>query len=155
MTFADAGSNSNPNAQPQTLRERYLQTIEEIVTRILTGKQIISKEYIYQILVEKIELGTSEVFEGCLSEIVAGTEREISSQPDEVKQSKLGHKLNALKWIQTALELVQDERQSVAAVTATIDRIITAEPNERLNTLLQALDPNQERSEERRVGKEC
>jgi hypothetical protein len=46
MTSADAGSNSNPNAQTQTLRERYLQTIEDIATRILTGKQIISKEYI-------------------------------------------------------------------------------------------------------------
>jgi tetratricopeptide (TPR) repeat protein len=144
MTFANAGSNFNPNTQSQTLRELYLQTIEEIVTRILTGKQIISKEYIYQILVEKIALGTSEVFEGCLSETLQGIEREISSQTDEVKQSKLGHKLNALKWIETALGNVQNERQSLAAVTATIDRIITAEPNERLNTLLQALDPNQE-----------
>lgn len=144
IDMTDAESSSNPNPQPQTLRERYLQSIGEIVARILTGKQIISKEYIYQILVENIELGTSEIFEGCLSEIVAGIESGIASQPDEVKQSKLGHKLNALKWIQTALDRVQSERQSVANVTNTIDRIITAEPNERLNTLLQALDPNQE-----------
>ena len=142
MTAVDAGSNSNPNSQ--TLRERYLQTIAEIVTRILTGTQIISKEYIYQILVDSIELGTSEIFEGCLSETVQGIEREIASQGDEVKQSKLGHKLNALKWIQTALTSVQNERQAVAIVTATIDRIVTAAPTERLNTLLQALDPNQQ-----------
>jgi tetratricopeptide (TPR) repeat protein len=145
MTSADAGSNSNRDLQTQTLRDRYLQTIADIVTRILTGKQIISKEYIYQILVENIELGTSEIFEGCLSETVQGIEREIASQPDEVKQAKLKHKLNALAWIQTALGALQDERQAVATVTETIDRVVTAEPNERLNILLQALDPNQER----------
>jgi tetratricopeptide (TPR) repeat protein len=149
MTAADAGSNSNPNPQSPTLRECYQKTIAEIVLRILTGKQIISKEYIYQILVEQIELGTSEIFEGCLSEAVAEIDREIASQADEVKQAKLKHKLNALAWIQTALGNVQDERQAVAAVTATIDRIVTAEPAERLNTLLQALDPNQERKLDR------
>jgi tetratricopeptide (TPR) repeat protein len=143
MTAADTGSNSNPDAPIQTLRDRYLQTIEEIVTRILTGKQIISKEYIYQILVEKIELGTSELFEGCLSELVQGIDREIASQADEVKQAKLKHQLNALAWIQTALGTLQSERQAVAAVTVTIDRIVIAEPPERLTTLLQALDPNQ------------
>jgi tetratricopeptide (TPR) repeat protein len=149
MTSADAGANFSGDGQTQTLRDRYLQTIEEIVARILTGKQIISKEYIYQILVEKIELGTSELFEGCLSETVQGIEREIASQPDEVKQAKLKHKLNALTWIQTALSNVQDERQAISAVNATIDRIITAEPSERLNILLQALDPNQERKFDR------
>jgi tetratricopeptide (TPR) repeat protein len=148
MTAADAGSN-NLDVPAQTLRERYLQTIEEISTRILTGKQIISKEYIYQILVEKIELGTSEIFEGCLSETVQGIEREIASQADEVKTAKLKHKLNALAWIQTSLGNLQDERQAVAAVNATIDLIVTAAPNERLNTLLQALDPNQERKLDR------
>jgi tetratricopeptide (TPR) repeat protein len=149
MTAADAEFNAPRDARTQTLRERYLQTIEEISTRILTGKQIISKEYIYQILVEKIELGTSELFEGCLSETVQGIEREIAHQPDEVKQAKLKHKLNALVWIQTSLANLQDERQAVAAVNATIDLIVTAAPNERLNTLLQALDPNQERKLDR------
>jgi hypothetical protein len=138
MTAADAGSNSNPNPQSPTLRDRYQQTIAEIVLRILTGKQIISKEYIYQMLVEQIELGTSEIFEGCLSETVQTVEREIASQADAVKQAKLKHKLNALAWIQTGLGNVQDERQAVAAVQVTIDRIVTAEPAERLNTLLQA-----------------
>jgi tetratricopeptide (TPR) repeat protein len=149
MTGADAESNAPRDDRTQPLRDRYLQTIDEIATRILTGKQIISKEYIYQILVERIELGTSEIFEGCLSQTVQGIEREIASQADEVKQAKLKHKLNALAWIQTALGNLQDERQAVAAVNATIDRIVTAAPNERLNTLLQALDPNQERKLER------
>ena len=149
MTSADAGSNSPRDERAQTLREGYLQTIEDIVTRILTGKQVISKEYIYQILVERIELGTSEIFEGCLSETVQSIERSISSQPDEVKQAKLKHRLNALAWIQTALGNRQDERQAVAAVTATIDRIVKAAPAERLNILLQSLDPNQERKLDR------
>jgi tetratricopeptide (TPR) repeat protein len=149
MTAADAESNSNPNAQPQTLRDRYQQTIADIVLRILTGKQIISKEYIYQILVEQIELGTSEIFEGCLSETVQAVEQEIARQADAVKQAKLKHKLNALAWIQTSLANVQDERQAVAVVNATIDQIVTANPAERLNTLLQALDPNQARKLDR------
>jgi tetratricopeptide (TPR) repeat protein len=128
-----------------SLRDRYQLTIEDIVTRILTGKQIISKEYIYQILVENIELGTSEIFEGCLSERVQEIEQEIVSQANEVKQAKLGHKLNAFKSIQTALGKWQQDRQSVEVVTQTIDRIVTAAPDERLSVLLQALDPNQER----------
>ena len=144
MTSADAGSNFNNNPQTQTLRERYLQTIEDITTRILTGKQVISKEYIYQILVERIELGTSEIFEGGLSETVQGIEREIANQTDEVKQAKLKHKLNALAWIQTSLGTLQNERQAVAIVNTTIDRVVKTAPNERLSILLQALDPNQE-----------
>ena len=144
MTAADAGFHSNPDPDTKTLRERYLQTIEDITTRILTGKQVISKEYIYQILVEQIELGTSELFEGCLSETVQGVEREIAAKSDEVKQAKLKHKLNALAWIQTALGTLQNERQAVAVVNATIDRVVTATAPERLNILLQALDPNQE-----------
>jgi tetratricopeptide (TPR) repeat protein len=150
MTAADAGSNiNNSSTQTQTLRQRYLQTIEDITTRILTGKQVISKEYIYQILVEQIELGTSEIFEGCLSDTRQGIEREIASHTDEVKQAKLKHKLNALAWIQTALGSLQSERQAVATVTATIDRVVAGAPNERLNILLQALDPNQERKLDR------
>ncbi|PSB45298.1 tetratricopeptide repeat protein [Chamaesiphon polymorphus] len=149
MTSADAGASTNRDDRSQSLRDRYLQTIEDIVDRILTGKQVISKEYIYQILVERIELGTSEIFEGCLSETVQGVERSIASQPDEVKQAKLKHRLNALGWIQTALGNLQDERQAVAAVNTTIDRIVTADPQERLNLLLQALDPNLERKLDR------
>jgi tetratricopeptide (TPR) repeat protein len=149
MTSADARANTNRDDRSQSLRDRYLHTIEDIVDRILTGKQIISKEYIYQILVEQIELGTSEIFEGCLSETVQGIERSIASQADEVKQAKLKHRLNALAWIQTALGNLQDERQAVAAVTATIDRIVAAAPDERLNLLLQALDPNLERKLDR------
>ena len=128
-----------------SIRERYQLTISDIVDRILTGKQIISKEYIYQILVEQIELGTSEIFEGCLSEQMQRITAEIASETNEVKQAKAGHKLKAMQWIQTALAGWQDERQAVAVVTETIDRIIVANPDERLNILLQALDPNQAR----------
>jgi tetratricopeptide (TPR) repeat protein len=128
-----------------SIRERYQLTISDIVDRILTGKQIISKEYIYQILVEQIELGTSEIFEGCLSEQMQRITAEIASETNEVKQAKAGHKLKAMQWIQTALAGWQDERQAIAIVTETIDRIIVANPDERLNILLQALDPNQAR----------
>ena len=134
-----------PLVSPMSLKDRYQSTIEDIVTRILTGKQIISKEYIYQILVEQIELGTSEVFEGCLSGQIQAIEQEITAQENEVKQAKLGHKLNAVKSIQTALGKWQTDRQSVQVVTQTVSLIVNAAPDERLNLLLQALDPNQER----------
>ncbi len=127
-----------------SVRERYQLTIADIVDRILTGKQIISKEYIYQILIEQIELGTSEIFEGCLSEQMQRITAEIATETNEVKQAKAGHRLKAMQWIQTALAGWQDERQAVAVVNQTIDRIVTANPDERLNILLQALDPNQE-----------
>jgi tetratricopeptide (TPR) repeat protein len=128
-----------------SVRERYQQTIADIVNRILTGKQIISKEYIYQILVEQIELGTSEIFEGCLSEQMQRVTAAIASETNEVKQAKGGHELKAMQWIQTALAGWQDERQAIAVVTQTIDRIVAVNPDRRLNILLQALDPNQER----------
>lgn len=128
-----------------SIRDRYQLTISEIVDRILTGKQIISKEYISQMLLEQIELGTSEIFEGCLSEQIQRVRAEIASATNEVKQAKIGHQLKAMLWIQTALAGWQDERQAVAVVTQTIERIIAANPDERLKILLQALDPNQER----------
>jgi tetratricopeptide (TPR) repeat protein len=133
-----------PDAGSVSIRERYHQTIAEIVDRILTGKQAISKEYISQVLVERIELGTSEIFEGCLSEQIQQVTAGMSQETSEVKQAKIGHRLKAMQWIQTALVGWQDERQAVAVVTQTIARIVAANPHERLNILLQALDPNQE-----------
>ncbi len=133
-----------PDTGSVSIRERYHQTIAEIVDRILTGKQAISKEYISQVLVERIELGTSEIFEGCLSEQIQQVTAGMAQETSEVKQAKIGHRLKAMQWIQTALVGWQDERQAVAVVTQTIDRIVAANPHERLNILLQALDPNQE-----------
>jgi tetratricopeptide (TPR) repeat protein len=135
MSAADAG------AVP--IRERYQGTIEDIVARILTGTQAISKEYIDRILVDNISLGTSEVFEGCLSERIQTVEQEIAAQTSEVKQAKLGHKLKALQLVAAALVRWQAERQAVGIVSDLLDRIVNAIPDERLNILLQALDPNQ------------
>jgi tetratricopeptide (TPR) repeat protein len=134
-----------PDTGSVSIRERYHQTIAEIVDRILTGKQAISQEYISQVLVEQIELGTSEIFEGCLSEQIQQVTAALAQETSEVRQAKIGHRLKAMQWIQTALVGWQDERQAVAVVTQTIDRLIAAHPNERLNILFQALDPNQER----------
>jgi tetratricopeptide (TPR) repeat protein len=135
MSGAEAGSIS--------VRERYQKTIDDIITLILTGKQIISKEYIDRVLVDNISLGTSEIFEGCLSEQVQAVEQEIIALTSEVKQAKAGHKLKALGSIEAALVRWQQERQAVGVVSETIDLILNAAPDERLNILLQALDPNQ------------
>ncbi len=134
---ADFGSSS--------IRDRYQATIAQIVDRILTGQQAISQAYISQMLQQQIELGTSEIFEGCVSDRLQQVRANIASETSEVKQAKLGHELKAMQWIQTALVGWQDERQAVAAVTETIAKIVAAAPAERLNILLQALDPNQER----------
>ncbi len=133
------------DASALSIRDRYQATITDIVDRILTGKQAISKEYISQVLVERIELGTSEIFEGCLSEQIQHVTAQLASETSEVRQAKIGHQLKAMQWIQTALTGWQDERQAVAVVTQTIDRIVAVNPDERLSILLQALDPNQER----------
>lgn len=134
-----------PDADSDSIRARYQTTIATIVDRILTGTQAISKEYIAQILHEQIELGTSEIFEGCLSDRLQRVNAELANETNEVKQAKIGHQLKAMQWIQSALAEWQDERQAVAVVTEAIDRIVAANPEDRLSMLLQALDPNQER----------
>jgi tetratricopeptide (TPR) repeat protein len=126
-----------------SIRDRYQLLVEDIVDRILAGKQIISKEYIYRLLSEQIVAGTSEIMEGCLQELMEQVEREIASQTSEVKQAKLGHKLKALQTIAGVLGQWQSDRQASEIVTQTADRVVNTEPEERLNYLFQVFDRNQ------------
>jgi tetratricopeptide (TPR) repeat protein len=126
-----------------SLRDRYQSIITDIVDRILVGKQIISKEYIYRVLSDRMVEGTSEIMEGCLHEQIQLVEQELAAQKSEVKQAKIGHKLKALQTVTGVLAQWQKDRQSIEIVTKTVDRVVRAQPEERLNHLLEALDRNQ------------
>jgi tetratricopeptide (TPR) repeat protein len=126
-----------------SLRDRYQVLVKDLVDRILAGKQIISREYIYRVLSEEIVVGTSEIIEGCLNEQIDLVQQEIASQSSEVKQAKLGHKLKAFQTIEGVLGQWQQDRQASELVTQIVDRVIRTESGERLNYLFQALDRNQ------------
>jgi tetratricopeptide (TPR) repeat protein len=124
------------------LRDRYTATVTDLVTRILGGQQIISKEYIHRVLNKLIVPGTSEVLEGCLQEqIQAVTDQLVAAS--EMKQAKLGHRVKALQMIGTVLTQWQQERQSIEVVTKISQQLVAADPAERLRVLFQAIDRNQ------------
>lgn len=123
------------------MRDRYLELIDRIVTATLKG-QIRSKEQVYEMLHSDIEGGMGEIFERCLQEYIQGVEGDLTSE-DEMKQAKAMRKQRALKTIQTEWERWQQENQSTATLATLIKALTEAPAHERLNTLLQALDPNQ------------
>jgi tetratricopeptide (TPR) repeat protein len=133
---------TDTSANSLSLRDRYQATIDDIVERILAGKQIISKEYIYQTLADSIVPGTSEIVEGCINDRIQVCQQEIDRQSNKVKQAKIGHRVNALENIKTVLGKWQLDRQSSIAVAETTDLIINSDPPTRLSILLQIIDRN-------------
>ncbi len=125
-----------------SLRDRYTATVTDLVTRILGGKQIISKEYIHRVLGKQMVPGTSEVLEGCLQEQIQAVTDQLAAA-SEIKQAKLGHHIKALQMIGTVLTQWQQERQSIELVTQISQQIVAADPEERLRVLFQAIDRNQ------------
>ncbi|HEY9735936.1 MAG TPA: tetratricopeptide repeat protein [Trichocoleus sp.] len=121
--------------------DRYLDLIDRIVTATLKG-QIRSKEQVYDMLHADIESGTGEIFERRLQEYTQGIEADVNSA-DEMKQAKAMRKQRALKTIQGEWERWQQENQSTATLSSLVQSLTTAPVPERLNYLLQALDPNQ------------
>ena len=124
------------------MRDRYLDLIDRIVTATLKGK-IRSKEQVYQMLQAEISIGTGELFERCLQGQVDAVESQLNTETDELKQAKATRKQRALKTIQGEWERWQKENQTSSALSAVVQALIAAEPDERLSRLLQALDPNQ------------
>jgi tetratricopeptide (TPR) repeat protein len=133
---------TDSNVSYPSLRDRYYATIDDLVELILTGKQIISQEYIYRVLAENIIPGTSEIIEGCLDERMQLSQHESESQSNAVKHSKIGHKIGTLKLIKTVLSRWQADRQSQLAVERNVESIIQGDPIERLSILLGLLDRN-------------
>lgn len=130
-------------SESPSLRDRNLALIDQIVDITLKG-QIRSKEQVYQILIQEISPGSGEIFERCLAERLGTIENQLKTDKDEFKQAKATRSLRALKTIQGEWERWQKENRVSNAIASSVQQIITAEPNNRLLTLLQIIDPNRE-----------
>jgi tetratricopeptide (TPR) repeat protein len=127
------------------LRDRYLELIDQIVQTTLKGK-IRSKEQIFQMLVQGVSTGTGEIFERCLGDQLAATQRQVDIQTDEFKLAKANRILRALQTIESEWQRWQEQNQSDDAIVAALQNIILAEPSNRLDAFLRVLDPNHPQS---------
>ncbi|MFB2921453.1 tetratricopeptide repeat protein [Aerosakkonema funiforme] len=125
-----------------SLRDRYFSLIDEIVQTTLKGK-IRSKQQVYQMLAQGVSAGTGEIFEQALSDRISATQSEIDNTKDELKQAKATRSLRAMQTIQGEWERYQAENRVSSVITAATNAIANAETNNRLQALLQAIDPNQ------------
>lgn len=125
----------------QTLRDRYLALIDQIVQTTLKG-QIRSKEQVYQMLVQQVSPGTGEIFERCLDEQESAIKSLLNSA-DELKQAKATRSKRALQTIRGEWERVASTNQATAAISQAEKQITTSDPGDLLSTFLQVIDPNQ------------
>jgi hypothetical protein len=123
-----------------SLRDRYLELIDQIVQTTLKGN-IRSKEQVYQLLLKGIEPGTGEIFEYCLQERVDSTQA-LTQPGDEFKQAKAMRSLRALQTIQGEWQRWQTHNQATSTIATVMQHISAAEPAQRLAVLIQAIDPN-------------
>jgi LPXTG-motif cell wall-anchored protein len=126
---------------PQTTRDRYLVFVEQVITDINNGK-LLSKEHVYNVLSDRLEPGTGEIFERVLEEQANVLQANFSAQTDEVKQAKANHKIRALKNLKDAWEQWQKNYQVQDTCARGLQKILNTEASERLSTLIQILDPN-------------
>ncbi len=126
----------------ETLRDRYLALIDEIVQTTLKGK-ISSQQQVYQMLLQGVTPGTGEVFEVALGDRITTTQHQVDTQTDELKQAKATRSLRALRTIRGEWERWQEQNKATVAITAATKEITTAEPINRLSALLRVIDPNQ------------
>jgi tetratricopeptide (TPR) repeat protein len=124
-----------------SLRDRHIKLIDTIVQATLKG-QIRSKEQVYQMLLQGVSPGTGEIFERCLGDRIAETQRQIDTQTDEFKQAKAVRGLRALQTIRGEWERWQEKNQATEALSIGIQQIIAAEPGDRLHAFLKITDPN-------------
>lgn len=134
-------------SEPSSLRDRYLELIDQIVQMTLKG-QIRSKEQVFQLLMEQISVGTGEIFERGLDERIATAQQQSKTQTDELKQAKAARSLRALQTIQGEWERWQQQNQATTVLTAAINEVLRAETSSEeavanpLQALLRAIDPN-------------
>ena len=132
---------SDSPSKPLTTFERYTIFVDRIIINIENGK-LLSKEHVYRILSESLESGTGEIFERALEEQSNLLQSNFAAQIDEVKQAKANQKLRAMKILQDAWEQWQQNYQLQDTCARGLQTILSAEPQERLATLIQVLDPN-------------
>ncbi|MEA5486908.1 MULTISPECIES: tetratricopeptide repeat protein [Pseudanabaena] len=132
---------SDSPSKPLTTFERYTIFVDRIIINIENGK-LLSKEHVYRILSESLESGTGEIFERALEEQSNLLQANFAAQTDEVKQAKANQKLRAMKILHDAWEQWQQNYQLQDTCARGLQTILSAEPQERLATLIQVLDPN-------------
>lgn len=125
----------------ETLRDRYLGLIDEIVQTTLKGK-ISSQRQVYQMLLQGVTPGTGEIFEVALGDRITATQHQVDTQTDELKQAKATRSLRALRTIRGEWERWQEQNKATVAIAAAIKEITATEPAHRLTALLRVLDPN-------------
>ena len=132
---------SDSPTKPLTTFERYTIFVDRIIINIENGK-LLSKEHVYRILSDSLESGTGEIFERALEEQANLLQANFAAQTDEVKQAKANQKLRAMKILKDAWEQWQQNYQLQDTCARGLQTILNAEPQERLATLIQVLDPN-------------
>lgn len=126
-------------SEPVSLRDRYLELIDQIVQTTLKG-EIRSKEQVYQMLLKQVSPGTGEIFERCLHERFSATQYEVDNQ---LQPATATRRLRAIKTIQGEWERSQQENKVSGAIAQAVQQIVTAEPASHLSALLRVIDPNQ------------
>ena len=121
----------------ESLSDRYFALIDEIVELTLQGK-ISSVERVYKILVEKVEVGTGEILERCLSQRIEAAEAQLETK------LKAARVLRALRTIEKQWLRWQEENQVAAEISETAQIIIEGDPEDYFLRTVDVLDPNLE-----------
>ena len=121
----------------ETLSDRYFALIDEIVELTLQGK-ISSVERVYRLLVEKVEVGTGEILERCLSQRIVAAEAQLETK------LKAARVLRALRTVEKQWLRWQSENQVAAEISETAQIIVEGEPEDYFLRTVDVLDPNLE-----------
>jgi tetratricopeptide (TPR) repeat protein len=124
------------------MAQPYQDLIDTIVNATLKGK-IQSKQQVYRMLQEGLEVGSGELFERALAHALTQVEQALVGD-DEFKQAKAIRQQRALKMIETEWQHWQADNQATAVLTGIEAELIHGPVADRLPRLLAALDPNQD-----------
>ncbi len=116
--------------------ETYKALIERIVNLTLEGK-IRAKSQVYNLLAEAVKNGTGEIFERCLTEKIIVTRSQLETK---IKATRV---LRALETIESEWEKYQKTNQQNSLTAAVIDNLVKIDREDRLLTLVNLIDPNQ------------
>ncbi|TRU67503.1 MAG: tetratricopeptide repeat protein [Microcystis viridis Mv_BB_P_19951000_S69] len=116
--------------------ETYNALIERIVNLTLEGK-IRAKSQVYNLLAEGVKNGTGEIFERCLTEKIIVTRSQLERK---IKATRV---LRALETIESEWEKYQKTNQQNSLTAAAIDNLVKIDREDRLLTLVNLIDPNQ------------
>ena len=121
----------------ESLSDRYFALIDQIVDLTLQGK-ISSVERVYKLLLERVEPGTGEVLERCLSQRIDAAEAQLETK------LKAARVLRALKTIDKQWQRWQSENQVAAEIDETARVIIEGDSDDYFLRTVDVLDPNLE-----------